>query len=78
MRALDFYNNGLNMLSCEERPEGACVSVYERNSQSLVYQLKHRIFIIINENNVDKRLDRIITAKFISDTRILVISGAPK
>ena len=34
VRQLEFYQNNSKFLTCEERPEGACVSVYARTSAS--------------------------------------------
>ncbi|KAH0576386.1 WD40 repeat protein [Spironucleus salmonicida] len=70
---LQFFNNGCTLLSTEIRPEGACVSIYEKNS-AFQFQFKHRIFIAVKTNQGMKIVKSIILAHFVTENRLLVIT----
>ncbi|CAL5995866.1 WD40_repeat protein [Hexamita inflata] len=77
VRQVEFFNNNTHLITCEERPEGATVSVYSKNQAGFDYEFQHRIFVTAQINGEQKTIHSILTAKFISASRLAVITGAP-
>eukprot|EP00703_Trepomonas_sp_PC1_P001978 JAP94628.1 WD40 and SMC domain-containing protein [Trepomonas sp. PC1] len=73
---IEFYNSNAQLLTCEDRPEGAVVSLYNR-SAPLEYQLMHRLQLTIPGTTQSQPLQSVLLAKFISPSKLAVISGAP-
>ena len=79
VRQLEFYQNNSKFLTCEERPEGACVSVYARNSATnYEFTLQFRILLTVQLGSEPTQLRSVLCAKFIGLNKIAVISGAPE